>query len=78
MTHALDRRLARLEDQQPSENRPYAIMPEHCNTMQEWLARVESVAAGQGHYELEPMPIKGYVRRQYWIADPAPEDITSP
>ena len=69
MTHALDRRLARLEDQQPGENRPYAIMPAPCKTMEEWHAQVESRTAGKGHYELEPMPIKGYVRRQYWIAD---------
>jgi hypothetical protein len=69
MTHALDRRLAKLEDQQPDENRPYAIMPTPCNTMEEWLAQVESQASGKGHYELEPMPIKGYVRRQYWVAD---------
>ena len=69
MTHTLDRRLARLEDQQPDENRPYAIMPAPCKTMAEWLAQVESRAAGKGHYELEPMPIKGNVRRQYWIAD---------
>lgn len=69
MTDALDRRLTRLEYQRPDENRPYAIMPEPCKTMEEWLARVESIASGKGHYEPEPTPIKGYVRRQYWVAD---------
>ena len=33
-------------------------MPAPCKTMEEWLAQVESKAAGKGHYELEPLPIK--------------------
>jgi hypothetical protein len=70
MTHALDRRLSRLEDEQPQENRPYAIMPERCKTMEEWLAQLEQQAQGKGHYELEPLPVKGNVRRRYWIPDP--------
>ena len=68
MTHALDRRLARLEDEQPGENRPYAIMPAPCKTMEEWLAHVESKAAGKGHYELEPIQPGAYVRIQRWVA----------
>ena len=69
MTYALDRRLARLEDQQPGENRPYAIMPEHCNTMEEWLAQVESKASGKGHYELEAIQPGDYFRIQRWVTD---------
>ena len=69
MTHALDRRLARLEVQRPEENRPYAIMPAPCKTMEEWLAQVESKAAGKGHYELEPTQPGAYVRIQRWVAD---------
>ena len=37
MTHTLDRRLTRLEVEQPRADRPYAIMPERCKTMEEWL-----------------------------------------
>ena len=70
MTHALDRRLTRLEDERPRPDRPCAIMPEPCKTMEEWFAQVESQMEGKGHYELEPMPIKGYVRRQFWVPDP--------
>ena len=69
MTHVFDRRLARLEDQQPDENRPYAIMPAPCKTMNEWLAQVESKAAGTGHYELEPTQPNAYVRIQRWVTD---------
>ena len=72
MTHALDRRLARLEDQQPGENRPYAIMPEHSNTMQEWLGRYGQgmpERQGKGHYELLPSALGDYVRVQRWVSD---------
>jgi hypothetical protein len=69
MSNTLDRRLSRLEDQKPSKNRPYAILPERCKTMEEWLAQVELQMNGKGHYELGPMPIKGYVRRQCWVAE---------
>lgn len=72
MTHALDRRLARLEDQQPGENRPYAIMPAPCKTMEEWLARYGHGIAegeGKGHYEMLPFASRDYVRYQRWVAD---------
>ena len=72
MTHALDRRLTRLEEDQPQPDGPYAIMPERCNTMQEWLARYgHGMAEGQGkgHYEMLPFAPGAYVRCQRWVAD---------
>jgi hypothetical protein len=70
MTHALDRRLTRLEDEQPQESRPYAIMPERCKTMEEWLIQTEQQTAGKGHYELLPLRPGAYVRLQRWVHNP--------
>lgn len=70
MTHALDRRVTRLEDEQPQEDRPYAIMPERCKTIEEWHAQIEQRAAGKGHYELLPLAPGAYVRRKRWVPEP--------
>ena len=70
MTHAFDRRLTRLEDEQPRLDRPYAIMPERCKTMEEWLVQYEQQAKGKGHYELLPLGANDYVRYKRWVPDP--------
>lgn len=70
MTDALDRRLTRLEEQQPDENRPYSIMPEPCKTTDEWLARCKQQDEGKGHFELLPLKPGAYVRLKRWVPDP--------
>ena len=68
MTHAFDRRLTRLEDEQPRADRPYAIMPEHCKTIEEWHTQIEQQSAGKGHYELLPLQPGAYVRFKRWVS----------
>src|SRR5689334_3376406 len=72
MTHGLDRRLERLEDQKPKENRPYAIMPEPCKTTEEWIARCKQQVEGRGQYELMPLKPGSNVRFQRWVPEQLP------
>ena len=69
MTHTLDRRLTRLEDEQPRADRPYAIMPERCKTMEEWLTHIEQQREGRDHYELLPLGLNSYVQIKRWLAN---------
>ena len=68
MTNPLNRRLDRLEGPAFDGPRPIALMPEPCETMEEWI---EQYCQGErkGHYVLEPMPPTGNVRYARWVPD---------
>ena len=71
MTNAFDRRLTRLERGQPRLDGPYALMPERCNTMEEWIARYGKGVEerGEGHFEMLPHAPGAYVRVQRWVPE---------
>ena len=65
----LDRRVARLENERPPDRRSYWHLPVPCKTTEEWLTRIKQQRDGKGRYELEALPVKGYIRRMFWVAD---------
>lgn len=68
---AIDQRVARLENAAGrGPRRCFIVAPEPCKTGEEWLSQVNQRREGKGHYELGPIPAKGFVIRKYWVPDP--------
>jgi hypothetical protein len=69
MSHAMDRRIKKLEASRPRIFLTYALMPEVCKTIEEWNAQVKSQQEGTGHRELLPHNPYSNVRRFRWVMD---------